>query len=101
MSAAGCHCFDIYELKAIENWAFQWKMSFNPDPTKESEQVIFSFKSIKAVHPPIYFNNSTAVTVPHDRHIGLVLNESLTSAEHIKETVIKDRRGMCIIRFMT
>ena len=89
-----------HDLKAIENWAFQWKMSFNPDPTKQAEQVTFSSKSIRAVHPPIYFNNSAVVTVPHHKHIGLVLDESLTFAEHIKEAVIKARRGIGIIRFM-
>ena len=89
-----------HDLKAIENWAFQWKMSFNPGPTKQAEQVIFSSKSIKAVHPPIYFSNSAVVTVPHHKHIGLVLDESLTFAEHIKEAVIKARRGIGIIRFM-
>ena len=89
-----------YELKAIENWAFQWKMSFNPDPTKQAEQVIFSSKSIRAVHPPICFNNSAVATVLHHKHIGLVLDESITFAEHIKEVVIKASRGIGIIRFM-
>ena len=83
-----------HDLKAIENWAFQWKMSFNPDPTKQAEQVIFSSESIKAVRLPIYFNNSTVVTIPHHKHIGLVLDESLTFAEHIKQAVIKARRGI-------
>ena len=73
---------------------------FNPDPTRQAEQVIFSSKSIKAVHPPIYFNNSAVVTVPHHKHIGLVLDESLTFAEHIKEAVTKAKRGIGIIRFM-
>ena len=89
-----------HNLKAIENWAFQWKMSFNPDYTKQAEQIIFSSKSIKAVHPPIYFNISAVVTVLYHKHIGLVLDESLTFAEHIKEAVIKARRGIGIIRFM-
>ena len=71
-------------------------MSCSPDPTKQAEQVIFSFKSIKAVRLPIYFSNSAVVTVPHHKHIGLVLDESLTFAE----TVIKARRGVGIIRFM-
>ena len=75
-------------------------MSFNPDATKQAEQVIFSSKSIKAVHPLIYFSNSAVVTVPHHKHIGLVLDESLTFAEHIKEAVIKARRDMGIIRLM-
>ena len=24
------------DLKTINNWAFQWKMNFNPDPTKKT-----------------------------------------------------------------
>ena len=81
-------------LKAIENWAFQWNTSFNPDRTKQAVQAIFSSKSIKAVHPPVSFHNSAVVTVPHHKQIGLVLGGSLTFAEHIKEAVIKARRGI-------
>ena len=32
------------DLKRIDNWAFQWKMSFNLDPSKEAQEVIFSHK---------------------------------------------------------
>ena len=63
-----------HDFKTIENWACQWKMSFNPDPTKSCLQAIFSSKSVKAVNSPIYFNNSAVVTVPHHKHIGLVLD---------------------------
>ena len=30
-----------HDLKLINKWAFQWKMSFNPDPTKPAEEIIF------------------------------------------------------------
>ena len=30
-------------LKKIEAWAHQWKMSFNPDPLKQAQEVIFSW----------------------------------------------------------
>ena len=65
--------------------------------SKDFKSLIFSSKSIKAVHPPIYFSDSAVVTVPHHKHISLVLDESLTFAEHIKEAVIKARRGTGII----
>ena len=26
-----------YNLKKINKWAFQWKMSFNPEPTKQAQ----------------------------------------------------------------
>ena len=35
------------DLRKISNWAFQWKMSFNPDPNKQAQEVIFSRKHQK------------------------------------------------------
>ena len=32
------------ELKRISKWATQWKMDFNPDATKQAQEVIFSRK---------------------------------------------------------
>ena len=29
---------------AINNYVIQWKMSFNPDPSKQSQEVIFFHK---------------------------------------------------------
>ena len=37
--------------------AHQWKMSFNPDPTKQVVQIIFSHESKKVIHPVLFFNN--------------------------------------------
>ena len=31
-------------LTLIHNWAFQRKMSFNPDPSKQAQEIIFSRK---------------------------------------------------------
>ena len=47
----------INDLKLISNWAFQWKMRFNPDPSKQSQEIIFSRKKIKSFHLSVYFNN--------------------------------------------
>ena len=30
------------DLKKIEAWAHQWKMSFNPDSLKQAQEVVFS-----------------------------------------------------------
>ena len=30
------------DLKIISDWAYQWKMQFNTDKTKQAVQVIFS-----------------------------------------------------------
>ena len=33
-------------------------MSFNPDPSKQTQEVIFSRKINKDYHPPLVFNNN-------------------------------------------
>ena len=38
------------DLEKISNWAFQWKMSFNPDIKKQAQEVIFSRKLQKSNH---------------------------------------------------
>ena len=42
----------------LHNWAFQWKMNLNPDPTKQAQEVIFSRKIKKLPHLPLVFNNT-------------------------------------------
>ena len=48
-------------LNRINNWAFQWKMSFNPDPNKQAQEVIFSHKIKKSAQPPLIFGNSIVI----------------------------------------
>ena len=33
------------DLSIISNWAYQWKMYFNPDRSKQAQEVIFSRKT--------------------------------------------------------
>ena len=35
------------DLVKISRWDYQWKMSFNPDPSKQAQKVIFSRKTKK------------------------------------------------------
>ena len=35
-------------------------MNFNPDTTKQAQEVIFSRKLKTKVHPPLLFNNASA-----------------------------------------
>ena len=37
------------DLERISNWATQWKMNFNPDTTKQAQEVIFSRKLKKFI----------------------------------------------------
>ena len=33
-----------HDLEIINQWAYQWKMSFNPDPNKQAAEILFSCK---------------------------------------------------------
>ena len=46
------------DLKKIEAWAHQWKMSCNPNSLKLAQEVIFSCKRNKPHHPDIIFNEN-------------------------------------------
>ena len=39
------------DLEKIGNWAFKWKMNFNPDPNKQAQEIIFSRKKTASMHP--------------------------------------------------
>ena len=38
------------DLQTVTNWAYQWKMVFNADITKQAIEVIFSIKKKNAQH---------------------------------------------------
>ena len=45
------------DLERIARWEHQWKISFNPDPSKQAVEVHFSRKINSLDKPPVYFNN--------------------------------------------
>ena len=89
-----------HDLDLIKNWAHQWKMCFNPDPTKQAEEILFSQKLTNPVHPPIYFNNNEVKRVSNHKHLGLTLDSKLSFAKHISEKVSTARKGIGIIRHL-
>ena len=89
------------DLEVISNWAHQWKMQFNPDKNKQAIQVIFSQKKDAVIHPAVLFNGSeVAVKIEH-KHLGMILDSKLNFHSHIREAIIKARRGIGIIRFLS
>ena len=45
------------DLNKISEWVFQWKMAFNPDLSKQTQEIVFSSKTHKISHPKLNFNN--------------------------------------------
>ena len=77
------------DLRKISHWAFQRKMGFNPDPSKQAQEVVFSRKIQKTCHPSIYFNNKSVKQVPSQKHLGLILDNKLNFQEHLKNMLNK------------
>ena len=50
------------DLQKVSDWAFRWKMQFNPDPNKQAEEVIFSKKAESNNFPPFTFNKTEVRT---------------------------------------
>ena len=87
-----------HDLNVISKWATQWKMSFNPDPDKPAEEVIFSKKRSKTNHPPLFFNNKLVKQVESHKHLGLILDSKLNFNKHINEKVAIARKWIGIIK---
>ena len=77
------------DLKKINKWAFQWKMSFNPDPNKQAQEVIFSRKLNKPDHPSLNFNNTVVIQSTTHKHLGMILDTKLDFQEHVKVMVLR------------
>ena len=45
------------DLCITSNWTWQWKMPFNPDRSKQAQEVIFSRKTSIQSHPALTFGN--------------------------------------------
>ena len=77
------------DLLNVTQWAYQWKMSFNPDVTKQAQEINFSRKKNDISHLSPYFNNTRIQQHSVHKHLGLFLDEKLSFLEHIVEQVKK------------
>ena len=59
-------------------------MSFNPDPNKQAQEVIFSRKINMQDHAPLIFNNNNASEANSQKHLDIVLDNRLSLDEHLK-----------------
>ena len=59
-----------HDLDMIYQWAHQWKMEFNPDPTKQATEVLFSCKKNRPNHPHLIFNGTAVVKVNETKTLG-------------------------------
>ena len=85
------------DLEKLSNWVYQWKMSFHPDKSKQTQEVIISRKTHRVIHPPAIFNNMPVVCSYFQKHLGIYLDEKLGFSNHIKEKDSKVNKGIGIL----
>ena len=86
------------DLSLISKWAFNWKMLFNPDPSKQAQEVLFSRKKKAQSHPIISLNNIQVEKSSNQKHLGLILDEKLNFKQHIDSAISKINKGIAVIK---
>ena len=80
------------DLTLISNWDFQWKMSFNPDLSKQVQGIIFSRRKMKSSHPSVYFNHIPVSSISVHKHLGMLLDDKLIYKHHLKYVLNKVKK---------
>ena len=69
-------------------------MTFNPNRSKQTQEMIFSRKLKEATHPPLLFNNNNVSQVNFQTHLGVILDVKLTFEEHLKNVFNKRNKAI-------
>ena len=77
------------KLRPISKWAYNYKMLFNPDPSKLAQEVVFSRKRKLKSHPTISLNNIQVERASYVKHLDILLDEKLNFKQHIDSVILK------------
>ena len=84
-----------HDLHIVQQWAYQWKMEFNPDPIKQATE-----KS-SPNHPQLIFNGIAVAKVNDQKHLGLILDSRLSFEKHLNEKIIKAKKNVGILKHLS
>ena len=90
-----------HDLNVIYQWAYQWKLEFNPDPTKQATEVLFSCKIFSPNHPHLIFNGTVVAKMNEQKHLGLILDSKLSFEKHLNEKMIKAKKNLGIMKHLS
>ena len=86
------------DLEKVSNWAFQWKMSFNPDINKQAQGVIFSRRLPKSNSPSLTLNGTSITQSEIQNHLEMFLDSKLDFKEHIQNVLNKVSKTIGLLR---
>ena len=75
-------------MNKVSKCAFQWKILFNPDPSKQTIEICFSYKRCKENNPSLMLNNTKIQLANSQKHLGLILDSKLDFNEHMDDKII-------------
>ena len=90
-----------HDLDLISQWAYTWRMSFNPYPQKQAVELKFSMKKSEIDHPVILFNDIPVKRVDEHKHLEIILNSKLSFSAHIKSAISKTRKGIGLQKYLS
>ena len=73
-------------------------MCFNPDLSKQSQEVIFSPKSMKTTHPPLVFNKNDVSQTFSQKHLGVISDFKVTFEDHLNNLLAKVNKKIGLLR---
>ena len=76
-------------IKLICDWAYQWKIKFNSDLSKQAQEIIFSRKVSKSFGPDVHFGNNPVNKGSVCKHVGIILYSKWSSEECLKSLLAK------------
>ena len=73
-------------------------MSFNPDPNKQAQELIFSRKVQTTNHPSLFFDENVVPKTTLQKHLGMFLDSKLNFSEHLKTIFQKTNKTIGLLR---
>ena len=90
-----------HDLILVNLWAQKWRMSFNPDITKQAVEETFSRKRCSSHHLSMFFNDTLVKKVQEQKQLGLLLDFTLSFCTAIKSVVSKPRQGIRMLKALS
>ena len=72
-------------------------MSFNPDSTKQAQELTFSRRVQTANHPPLFLNENVVPKTTLQKHLGMFLESKLNFSEHLKTVFQKPNKTIGLL----
>ena len=90
-----------HDLNIVQPWTYQWKMEFNPDPSKQATGILFPCKISTPDHPQLMFNGTVVTKVDEQKLLALILDPGLSFRKHLNEKMMKAKKNVGILKYLS